>query len=89
MEECPNGTISNNKECLIDDKNSSNSSNSDGEQKNSKPNYMLWIFIIIFALVLLIISLIICKKYCSKRKNDGELINDINTELRENKELVG
>ena len=86
VSKCPDGTTLNNKECIKND--GKNSTNTNGETEKPKPDYMLWIFIIIIVIILLIISLIICKKYCSKRKNDGELINDINTELRENKELM-
>ena len=86
VNKCPDGTTLNNKECIKND--GKNSTNTNGETEKSKPDYMLLIFIIVIVIILLIITFIIIRKYCFKRKNDGELINDINTELRENNELI-
>lgn len=58
--------------------------NNDGDN----PDYMLWIFIILFAILLLLISLCICKRHFSKNKKDVEIINDINTELQENNRII-
>ena len=64
------------------------STKTDNKNPKEKSQYMLWIFIILIFIILLIISIYICKKHCYRDKNDGEIINDINTELRENNNIV-
>ena len=57
-------------------------------ESKKDPDYMLWIFIILFAILLILISLCICKRHFSKNKKDVEIINDINTELQENNRII-
>ena len=78
IEECPqNSIISENNECIPID-----------YDLGKKDIIMLSIFIILTGLILLIIILCFCKSICYKsKKSDENLINEINTELIENKEL--
>lgn len=73
VKNCPENTTKNEEKklCVIED-------------KENGDNYMIWIFVILIIILLLMISLCICKKYLSRKKNNNELINDINTELQEN-----
>ena len=43
--------------------------------------YLLWISIILITIILIVLSLIICKR--CHRKNDKDLMNNINTELKD------
>lgn len=82
---CPDNLI------LIDENYCSSRNSTDNDKKEDdkkKGDYMIWIFIILIGIILLIISLCICKKHCARNKSDGEIINDINTELRENNNIV-
>jgi len=79
VENCPpNFIISENNECIFIEKN----------DLGKKDTLMLSIFIIITALILLIIIICFCKSvFCNSKKEEESLINQINTELIENKEL--
>lgn len=89
VEKCPEELEIEGKYC-IEKTNSSDPTPNQDPQKNDKKkgDYMIWIFIILIGIILLVLSLCICKKNCSRKKSDGEIMNDINadfnTELREN-----
>lgn len=86
VDNCPTGTKKSGNKCILSSSNNTNTDDEDSNKKNS--DYMIWIFIILIGIILLIISLCICKKHCARNKSDGEIINDINTELRENNNFV-
>ena len=65
-----------------------NETSKDTDYPERKAKYMLWIFIIIIFIILLILSLCICKRNCARNKTDGEIINNINTELREDNNII-
>ena len=79
VDECPNGlNATKDNYCQIIHKN---------EDDDDDNDYMLWIFIILIAVLLIIISFCIYKRN-HRKKNDGEIINDINTELQDKNQLV-
>ena len=82
VEKCPKNFTQNGSYCI------SNNGTEPDKKDDDKPDYMLWIFIIIFAILLLLISLCICKRHFSRNKKDIEFINDINTELQENNRII-
>ena len=82
VEKCPQNFTQNGSYCI------SNNGTEPDKKDDDKPDYMLWIFIIIFAILLLLISLCICKRHFSRKKKDIEFINDINTELQENNRII-
>ena len=82
VEKCPQNFTQNGSYCIW-----TNGTEPD-KKDDDKPDYMLWIFIIIFAILLLLISLCICKRHFSRNKKDIEFINDINTELQENNRII-
>ena len=84
VETCPEGFNISHNFCKIINETEPQKNESDGDNSN----YMLWIFIILCVIILLLVSICICKKYYSKNKNDVEFINDINTELQENNQIV-
>ena len=57
------------------------------ENDNKKNKYMNLIYIILIALFLILVILCIYKRYC-RRKNSEDLIEEINTEIVENKALI-
>ena len=91
-EKCPGKTKpNNNSECiLIDDKdnNEEEEDNLDNlDNSGNNDSVMLLIFIIITGIFLLLILFCFCKSLCrSTKKDDEQLINEINTELISHKE---
>ena len=82
VETCPEELATEGKYCI-------EKTNSDPQNNNKKKgDYMIWIFIIIIGIILIILTLCICKRNCARNKSDGEIINDINTELRENNNII-
>ena len=69
---CIDGKYLENNTCI-----NNSSSNDNGEQ----PDYMIIIFFILIAILLIVIILIICKR--CYRKNDKDLMDNINTELKD------
>ena len=73
--------------CVNKSSNSSDGSSDDSGKSNNenqnedKTNYMIWIFVILMTIILIIILLIIFKR-CF-RKNDQDLMDNINTELKD------
>ena len=77
LEKCPNDTIpSSDNKCIL-------------KKRNNKNTTMLLIFIVITGILLLTIMIYFCKNVCYiPKKSDESLINEINTELIENKEPI-
>jgi hypothetical protein len=87
VEKCPEELVTKGNYC-IEKNNSSEPIPSEDPQNKKKGEYMIWIFIIIIGIILIILTLCICKRNCARNKSDGEIINDINTELRENNNII-
>lgn len=91
VQTCPEGLNISGKYCksiINNGTNDNDSSDKNDDDEDNKSDYMLWIFIILFAIILLIVFLCIFKRHCSRNKNEIEIINDINTELQENHRIM-
>ncbi len=101
LEKCPDNTTENGYICIPKDNKDENKKDENKKDENKKneneseskdirknDTTMLWIFIIISGILLLIIIICFCKNICfNTNKTDSNLINEINTELIESKEL--
>ena len=86
VKKCPNGTIASSKDECIDEKKKENSNEDNVRYKNTT---MLFIFMAITGILLITIIICFYKKVCYKpMKSDESLINEINTELIDNKDSV-
>ena len=85
LEKCPNGTIPSKNECILEKKDK----NSNEYNVRNKKRTLLALFMVITGILLLAIMIWFCKKVCYiPKKSDESLINEINTELIENKESI-
>lgn len=83
---CPNNTILDKENYICIETNSSDFEPFEFDDDAKKPNFILWIFIILSSIILFIVSICVCKKYCNK-KTENNLIDNLSKEL-EDKELI-
>ena len=84
---CPNDTIIDDKNFICIEPNSSHIDPSGGDNNTKQPNFILWSFIILMLIFIFIISICICKKYCNKKTDNNNLIDNINNELEEKESI--
>ena len=87
---CPEKTKLVNNKCILEEKKEDNKSddNNNNDNKNDNNNnddYFLYIYIIFIFLLILIIIICFYRTICCRKKDDRDLINEISTELMENK----
>ena len=88
-EKCPNGTTSDNDTLACIDINDEKNKPKGNECKSDNKNKYLLIFIIIAGILLLLILFCCIRRCCCKKKvSDEKIMEEINTELVENKNLV-
>ena len=96
VDECPgNMTINDKNECIeIEEEEKEKEDNKDDKKDkkdkkdNSKDKYMLWIYAVVCGLFLFLIILCFYKRYCRSKNSHNNLIEDINTELIENNNII-
>ena len=81
LEKCPENTTSNSKYVCVKKENSDGSGDSDN-------TIILSIYIIICGILLILILYIFYRRYCCATKKSKNIIEEINTELIENKNII-
>ena len=88
-EKCPNGTTSDNDTLICIEVNDEKNEHKGNGGKSGNKNKYLLIFLIIAGILLLLILFCCIRRCCCKKKvSDEKIMEEINTELIENKNLV-
>ena len=80
LQKCPNDMKEKDFKCVYKEKSDKNNS--------QKDKMMLWVYAIICSLFLIIILLCFYKRFCRKNNSNDKIIEDINTELIENNNII-
>jgi len=93
LSDCPEDTtiktIGNNQVCIAKSDNNDKKNENENGDLDKKVKTMQFIFIIVTGLLLFIIIICFCKSICCKsKKNKENLINEINTELIDNDNII-